>query len=236
MSLYGAIAKKNQFSPGGSRIVAGFDRVARLFDASTMESIGEPLEHFNEETAPLSKTSVFRVAFSPDGSVILTGGWDGTCRLWDAATLEPIGDPLIHPSEVKSLVCSPDGTRILAGFADGTVRLWDLLTREPVGVPLHHREVVSGVAFSPDGSRFITSSLDGTAQLWDTPTQTRLRYPADQRGSSAFSSSGRRSEWAVAGNNPAEPGCHRARIIASNNSVQRTESVIRDQFDGDPAF
>jgi len=34
------------------------------------------------------------VAFSPDGKSVLTGSWDNTARIWDAATGQPIGTPM----------------------------------------------------------------------------------------------------------------------------------------------
>ncbi|KAG1802941.1 uncharacterized protein HD556DRAFT_1333270 [Suillus plorans] len=48
-----------------------------------------------------------------------------TVRLWDAATGEPIGQPLMgHTSSVTSVSFSPDGTHIVSCSFDGTVRLW----------------------------------------------------------------------------------------------------------------
>src|SRR5262249_52863068 len=35
--------------------------------------------------------------FSPDGKTILTGLWNGEVRFWDAATLTPLGEPILHP-------------------------------------------------------------------------------------------------------------------------------------------
>jgi hypothetical protein len=44
------------------------------------------------------------VAFSPDGTKVLTGSKDKTARLWDAATGKPLGEPLRHNGEVYAVV------------------------------------------------------------------------------------------------------------------------------------
>ena len=43
---------------------------------------------------------VDHVLFRPDGRAILTGSTDGTARLWDAATGQPLGPPLGHGEQV----------------------------------------------------------------------------------------------------------------------------------------
>ena len=77
------------------------------------------------------------VAFSPDGTRIVSGSYDKTLRLWDAKSGEPIGAPLKgHESRVMSVAFSPDGTRIVSGSYDKTLRLWDAKSGEPIGAPL----------------------------------------------------------------------------------------------------
>ena len=78
------------------------------------------------------------VAFSPDGKTILTGCYDKTARLWDAATGRPLGPPMEHSGRVLTVAFSPDGKTILTGSYDKTARLWDAATSQPIGPPMPH--------------------------------------------------------------------------------------------------
>ena len=57
---------------------------------------------------------LYSVAFSPDGTRIVSGSDDNTIRLWDAATHQAIGTPLTgHERSVRSVTFSPDGKLIV---------------------------------------------------------------------------------------------------------------------------
>jgi WD40 repeat protein len=64
------------------------------------------------------------VAFSPDGTRIVSGALDRSVRLWDAESGELLATLVAHDDAVHSVVFSPDGTRIASGSADMTARLW----------------------------------------------------------------------------------------------------------------
>ena len=72
------------------------------------------------------------VTLSPDGRIILTASEDGTVRLWNVATAEPIGRPLSHRCAVTCVAFSRDGRTVVTGSVDGMARLWDAGT----GLPL----------------------------------------------------------------------------------------------------
>jgi WD40 repeat protein len=110
------------------------------------------------------------IAFSPDGKTVLTGGYDRTTRLWDAATGEPLGPPQTHAAEVRALAFHPDGKTVLTGGGDHNAQRWDLATWRRLGPPLAHDGEVHSVGFTRDARLIVTASNDGTARLWHPET------------------------------------------------------------------
>src|SRR5919106_963057 len=66
---------------------------------------------------------VWSVAFSADGTHIVSGSYVKTLRLWDAKSGQPIGEPLRgREGTVLSVAFSADGTRLVSGSYDKTLR------------------------------------------------------------------------------------------------------------------
>ena len=109
--------------------------------------------------------AVYALAFSPDGTRIVTASWDQTAKLWDAASGKLIA-AFAHQGAVNKAAFSPDGTRILTASADKTAKLWDAASGKIIS-SFSHEGTVNAAAFSPDGARILTASADKTAKLWD---------------------------------------------------------------------
>jgi WD40 repeat protein len=104
------------------------------------------------------------VAFSPDGTRILTSSDDRTARIWDTDGHE-LRVFRGHADRVHSGVFSPDGKHALTGAWDLTASLWRVDGTE-VAVLRGHLGDVNAVDLSRDGSLAITGSDDGTARVW----------------------------------------------------------------------
>jgi hypothetical protein len=118
---------------------------------------------------------VFGVAFAPDGRKALSGGADGSVRLWDTHTGKELRRFDGHAGPVWAVVYSPDGRRALSGGFDARVRLWELASGREVRRFDGHTDYVRGVAFAPDGRRVLSGGDDRTVRLWDADTGKELR-------------------------------------------------------------
>jgi DNA-binding beta-propeller fold protein YncE/tRNA A-37 threonylcarbamoyl transferase component Bud32 len=112
--------------------------------------------------------SVCAVAFSPDGKRIVSGSWDRTLKVWDAATGKEMLALKGHAGAVRGVAFSPHGERIVSGSADKTLKVWDAATGIEVRTLKGHTGDIYGVAFSPKGRYIVTASADRTLTVWDT--------------------------------------------------------------------
>ncbi|MBC7318837.1 PD40 domain-containing protein [Candidatus Bipolaricaulota bacterium] len=105
------------YSPDGKWLAVGTSIRVELREADTLELAALLTGH----TEP-----VLSVAFSPDGSLLASGSWDGTIKLWNVATGEELRTLTGHTGYVYSVAFSPDGKILASGSDDGTVLLWDV--------------------------------------------------------------------------------------------------------------
>jgi WD40 repeat protein len=86
------------------------------------------------------KDGVFDVHYSADGKSILSAGYDGTVRLWDATTGKPVllridvPAPTVkdketpRPAQVNAAIFVGDGSKIAVAMNDDPVRIFEVAT------------------------------------------------------------------------------------------------------------
>jgi WD40 repeat protein/sterol desaturase/sphingolipid hydroxylase (fatty acid hydroxylase superfamily) len=113
------------------------------------------------------KGAVLCVAVSGDGRHVLSGGADGTIKIWDAATGREEQALVGHRGYVQSVAVSGDGRHIVSGSADKTVKVWDAETCREERTLTGHLAPVLSVAVSGDGKCVVSGSADLSAKVWD---------------------------------------------------------------------
>ncbi len=139
------------FAPDGQHVLVGCGAAVRLFDVRTGREVRSFAGH---------KGFVFRVAFSPNGKKVLSGGSDKTVRLWDVETGAQLWCRTGHTAQVNAVGFSPDGIRVVSAGADSTIRVWDVQTGKELMSIAAHRHGVADVSFSPDGKHLLSAGSD----------------------------------------------------------------------------
>lgn len=82
------------------------------------------------------------------GGTLVTGGSDGSVRVWSLEKFCPIHRLAAHDNSVTSLQF--DDTRVVSGGSDGRVKVWDLKTGHLVRELVAQGEAVWRVAFEDE--------------------------------------------------------------------------------------
>jgi WD40 repeat protein len=95
--------------------------------------------------------------FSPDGTMLATGGFGGTATLWDVNSLDPLFFIYgAHAGTITALAFSPDGRTLATGGVDRELRLWDVETHRELVRLRGHTSPIARACFSADGSTLAT--------------------------------------------------------------------------------
>jgi WD40 repeat protein len=113
------------------------------------------------------------LTFTPDGRTLVSTGWSGLVRFWDAARGRELAQ-LEGAGDLTPIAVSPNGRLLAWGGRGNAAKLWDLASGREVSELKGHVAYLRAVAFSPDGKLLATGSWDNTARVWDLATRRSI--------------------------------------------------------------
>ena len=187
------------FSPDGSTLATGARAPASpdkpadviLWDVAT----GKP-----RVTIAAHDVGVGALAYSADGHVLVTGGFDNLVKLWDATSGSPIKTLSGHNDWVRKITFSPDGRTLATGQGgnptvlaqDNHIILWDVASgtrRTTLRIDGFQDVDVYGLIFTPDGKELIvvhsyslSGEVSGRVIAFDLETERMRPMYSDPSG------------------------------------------------------
>ncbi|PRT53626.1 Periodic tryptophan protein 2 [Wickerhamiella sorbophila] len=133
--------------------------------------------------------------FSPDGSLLASGSWDHTARMWNFFGRTAVSEPIQLQTEVLDLQFSPDASNIAVSTMDGQISVWNVKSSDQVAIIDGRKDIVGGrhaadrfssqnsarakhftnICFSSDGKMLLAGGNSKHVCLYDVANQVLLR-------------------------------------------------------------
>lgn len=162
------------FDPDGQNILwgsfAGRAVISRFSDGATMRVIA----HSQNPSIWVSA-----VAWSPDGTLIATGGSDQQIRIWRAYDGRLLHNFTGHTSIINSLLFSEDSQMLYSG-SERKIIAWQTKSGQLLREFIGHSGYIGGLALHPNRTMLASGSTDTSVRLWDLPTGKELQVFASE--------------------------------------------------------
>lgn len=116
------------------------------------------------------RAPVLSVAFSPDGTRLVSCGVDNAVLVWDVAAGKLLKTMRGHAGQVRAVRFLADSRSVVSVGYDGLLKLWDVdeynesIAVQPTVIS-GHADAVLAADFAPDEKSIVTASRDRTARI-----------------------------------------------------------------------
>lgn len=153
------------FHPDGRRLASAGGDAAQPGEVKVWNFDGTAVFSLREHRLPVES-----IAFSTDGSFLVSASMDGTLRVCETGAGRVHRTLKGHRDQVRTVAFSPDGRTLASGSVDGTILIWGEHASQPALTLRGHTDHVHAVAFGPDSRLVASAGQDRTVRLWDAET------------------------------------------------------------------
>jgi len=158
------------FAPDSRGMAVAREGTVSLYDLVTFREI---------ERIPALGTNTVSVAYSPDGTLLSSGGTDGRVRVWSCAERRLQRELAGHEQGILFAGFVADGTRLLSVDVGGKGIWWEVRTWQPLRSLV--TESPSSGALSPDGRLLVTGNPKGLVSWWNAESGKLLASTVGHR-------------------------------------------------------
>ncbi len=163
------------FSPNGTKLASGSADM-KIIVWSVIADKDEDGNDIEDNDFPIlegHELDVTKVAYSPDGTRLVSGALDGVLKIWDATQGYALLRTINNVTSPQWVSYAPDSRKIVATM-DHNVCVWNPVSGVKLVEMRGHEANIYMVDFSHDGTRIATASEDQTARVWNLETGEEL--------------------------------------------------------------
>lgn len=109
---------------------------------------------------------VTSVVYSPDGQWLASASYDGSIKIWDAASGNHIRTLQDKELDAKTIIAfSPNSQQLASGSEHGIIEIWNMASYSCIQKLDGHSGWVKSISFSPNGQRLVSGSNDWTIKI-----------------------------------------------------------------------
>jgi hypothetical protein len=175
------------FSPSGDRIALGdYTQPDDTFNVLILNASDWTVRH----TLTGHTSIVHSLAWSPDGSLVAAGAYNGLVLVWESASGTLLHRFEGHTASVVTAAWSPGGQVLATAGLDKTIRLWDTREGKLVDILRGHRDRILNLHWSANGESLHSMGLGRTLREWNA-RWGRLERVRECPGPGSFAPDGR---------------------------------------------
>jgi hypothetical protein len=155
------------FSRDGNRLAVGAGEPGALGEVRLFSFDAGKVRSTPDHTLTAHTDLIHDLAFSPDGRLLATTGYDRLIKLWEVATGKEVRTLKDHSDAVYGLAFRPDGKLLASAAADRAVKVWDVASGRRLYTLGEATDWLYAIAWSPDGKSLAAGGIDRSIRIWD---------------------------------------------------------------------